>query len=141
MTSPLLGSAYVATEDGTFISVEHQQIAEIINDYDPTLALVWIPPAKREPGDQPFAVVHSPLGQQPYVVFYADECDERLLARVFSSDNARQDVLSVMDRNNQAREILNAKKRMDEAEEKKDIVRSIIKSPKHKYKHNGVTYE
>lgn len=141
MTSPLLGSAYIATDDGYFVSQKHQQIAEIINDYEPTLNLVWIPPDKREPGDSPFAVMHSPLGGQPYIVFYADECDERLLERVFASDRAHHDVMTELEIKNAAVEAMRLKQEMDEAEEKKEIIKSIIKSPKQKYKHDGVVYQ
>lgn len=141
MTSPLLGSAYVATDEGYFVSQKHQQIAEIINDYEPTLALVWIPPDKREPGDSPFAVMHSPVGVPPYIVFHADECDERILERIFAADQAHNDVLTQLDIKNAAVEAMRLKQQMDEADEKKEIVKSIVKSPKQKYKHNGVTYE
>jgi hypothetical protein len=141
MTSPLLGSAYVATDEGYFVSQEHQRIAEIINDYEPTLNLVWIPPDKREPGDSPFAVMHSPLGQPPYIVFHADECDERIIQRVFAADSKHHDILTELEINNRAAEAIKLKREMDEAEEKKDVVKSIVKSPKQKYKHNGVVYQ
>lgn len=141
MTSPLLGSAYVATDDGYFVSQEHQRIAEIINDYEPTLALVWIPPDKREPGDMPFAVMHSPVGQPPYIVFHTDTCDERILERIFAGDAAHNDVLTQLDIKNAAAKALQLKREMDEKEEKKEIATSILKSPKQKYKHDGVVYQ
>lgn len=140
MDSPLLGSAYVATDQG-FVSAEHQRIAEIIADYDPDIHLAWIPPDKREPGDSPFAVVHTPVGQPSYIAFYADECDERLLARVFANDLAKNDVWAQLEKAEAAREAIKLKRQMDEAEERKDLVQHIIKSPKSRYRHNGVTYE
>lgn len=137
----IFGNAFVATEDGQFVSAEHQRIAEIIADYDPDLQLLWIPPANREPGDAPFAVLHSPAGKPPYVVCYADDCDERLLARVFSMDSAKQDIWSEIEKSEAAREAIKLKRDMDEAEERKDLVEHIIKSPKATYKHDGIVYE
>lgn len=132
---------FVPAEDGSFVSETHARIAEIIAEYDPTLSLAWIPPANREPGDKPFAVVHRPVGLPEYVVCYADTCDERLLARVFSMDNARSDVLSDMEASNAAVEALRLKKQMEEMEEAADLSKSILTSKKHTYKHDGIVYQ
>lgn len=136
-----LPDVYVPTEGGYFVSEKHARIAEIIHDYDPTLELAWVPPERREPGDKPFAVVHSPMDSAPYVVCYADDCDERLLARVFSMDSAKHDIWSEMEAQNQAVEALKLKKQMEEMEESHEIAASILRSPKSVYKHNGVRYE
>lgn len=138
----LLGAdVYVPAEGGHFVSEKHAQIAELINEYDPTLELAWIPPDRREPGDKPFAVVHRPLGQPEYVVCYADDCDERLLARVFAMDNAHGNVLDAVEANNAAVRALQLKKEIEQREEAMDLTRSIIGSKKHVYRHNGVRYE
>ncbi len=142
MNSPFgLPDVYVPTEEGYFVSENHARIAEIISDYDPTLRLAWIPPEKREPGDQPFAVIHSPLGRPEYIVCYSDTIDEKLLERIFSMDSTKNDVWSDIERSQAAAEALRLKKQMDEMEEANDLRRSIIKSLKHTYRHNGVTYQ
>lgn len=130
----------VPAEGGYFVSEKHARIAEIINDYDPTLELAWIPPDKREPGDKPFAVVHRPLGQPDYVVCYADDCDERLLARVFSMDSDKHNVFDEIQTHNQAVEALRLKKDMEDREEAHELAASILRSPKSVYKHGGVKY-
>ncbi len=142
MTSPLgLPDVYVPTEEGYFVSESHARIAEIISDYDPTLRLAWIPPDKREAGDQPFAVIHAPLGRPEYIVCYADDANEALLERIFSMDSTKNDVWSQIERSQAAAEAVKMKKKMDEMEEAKDLTTSIIKSKKHVYRHDGVTYQ
>lgn len=139
--SPLgLDGVYVPAEGGYFVSEKHARIAEIISEYDPTLELAWIPPERRDPGDKPFAVVHRPVGQPEYVVCYADDCDERLLARVFSMDQNKTDVWSDLEANNAAAKALQLKKSMEDMAEAHDISASILRSPKQSYRHNGVTY-
>lgn len=132
--------AMIATEHG-FVSAEHQRIAEIIQDYDETLALAFIPEANREPGDHPFAVIHSPVGKPQYIAFYADQCDERILERLFTNDLTKHDVLSQLEAADAARRAVELKRELDKAEARKDLVQHIIKSPKTRYKHDGVIYE
>lgn len=136
-----LGIDVYVPVDGTFVSQNHLHIAEIINDYDPTLSLAWIPADKREPGDAPFAVVHRPLGGPEYVVFYADQCDERILERLWRNDITKTNVLSDLESHNAALEAVKLKKEMEEAAERQDLVASIVKSKKNTYKHDGVKYE
>ena len=136
----IFGEAYIATEEGYFVSAEHRRIAEIIADYDPELQPLFIPEGKREPGDAPFAVLHSPAGRPPYVDFYDDDCDERLLSRVFANDLSKNDVWAQLEKADAAREAIKLKREMDKAEERKDLVEHIIKSPKSTYKHDGVKY-
>ncbi len=136
-----LGVDVYVPVDGHFVSQNHLHIAEIINDYDPTLSLAWIPSDKREPGEAPFAVVHRPLGGPEYVVFYADNCDERILERIWSNDSTKHNVLTNLEAHNAALEALKLKKELEAAEERKDVVESIIKSPKNTYIHDGVKYQ
>lgn len=130
----------IPTDDGRWVSESHERIARIIQDYDPELFLAYIPPDKREPGDVPFAVIHQPAGKMSYVVFTAEHCDERILERLWTSDNKHGDVLSRLDAHNAALEAIKLKKQMDEQEERRELVQSIVKSPLNVYKHNGVTY-
>lgn len=132
---------YVPAEDGTFVSQEHMYIAEIINDYDPTLSLAWIPSDKREPGEQPFAVVARPANGLEYIVFYADQCDHRILDRLWSMDSQKHNVLTDLDVNNAGLEALKLKREMEQMAESHELSASILKSPKSVYKHDGVTYQ
>lgn len=132
-----MGDVYVPTEQGYFVSEKHARVAEAISEYDATLELAWIPPDRREPGDKPFAVIHRPMGSPAYVVCYADDCDERLLARVFSMDQKNGNSLETIDAHNDAVRALALKKQMEEMQEAHELSASILRSPKSVYKHNG----
>lgn len=132
---------YVPGEGGVLVSEKQARIAEIIRDYDPELELAYIPPDKREPGDRAFAVVHRPLGKPAYVAFYADECDERLLARIFEGDNRHNNVMRSLEAKNAAAEAIRLKKQQEEMEEAHDVAQTILRSPLTRFKHNGVVFE
>lgn len=135
---------YLATEHG-FLSVKHQRIAEIINEYDPDLSLSWIPPNQRELGDagKEFAVVHVGKDGRPYVAMFVpeDEVDERLIAKLWASDERNGNVLNKLDAMNAAVQAVKLKEQMDVEEERADLARHIWNSPKTRYKHDGVVYE
>lgn len=133
-------SIAIPTDDGRWVSEDHERIARIIQDYDPELHLAYIPPDSREPGDVPFAVIHTPVGKRSYVVFTADVCDERILERLWTSDSQRSDVLSSIDAHNAALEAIKMKKQMDYEEERNELIKSIVKSPLSVYKHNGIEF-
>ena len=134
-------------ESGYALSQEHQRIAEIIKDYEPTLELAWIPPDKRgdlEDFAYPFAIIHRPPNLRPYIVrkLQEHEVDHRLLAWLWSSDRARNglDLGEQLQNEATARQILQLKERADEMAEKHDIAASILGSPLNTYRHDGVTY-
>jgi uncharacterized protein (DUF736 family) len=131
----------VATEDGHFVSEKHERIASMIQDFDETLQLVWIPPENRQIGDDtpPFAIVCTPRDRAPYIVFTIkeDEFDERVMARLFTGDLANNDVLAWAQAQEDADEAYRLKKQMDKSEERMDFVKSVVGSGKHSFKHNG----
>lgn len=130
----------IATPEGYFVSREHQRIAEIIQDYDPDLYLVFIPPADRnhdDPTEKPWAVVHMPGGKAPYFVFYADECDERILERLWRNDQNVNNPLSELEAKEAAQQAIKYKKEMEQLEMQADIAKSMIRSPLHTYRING----
>lgn len=130
----------IATPDGYFVSQEHLRIAEIIKDYDPRLRLVFIPPSQRnsdDPNEKPFAVADFPDDKEPYIVFFADECDERIIERLFQNDLQKHDVVGRVNAADAAREAIKLKKEVEQQEELEDMARSMWRSPLHTYKHNG----
>lgn len=139
--SSALDSIPLATPEGYFISEEHRRIAEIVNDYDQDLYLLFIPPAKREPGDKPYAVMHQPEGKAPYIASFFDECDERILEHLFLNDTRRHDIMAQLEARELAQQIVNEKRKAEEAEAKADIARSMWKSPLHRYRHNGKKFD
>lgn len=131
---------HVPAEDGTFISETHARIAEILKDYDPDIDLLWIPPANRMPGDKPFAVAKTEPSGKRYIICYADECDERLLARIWSMDASKHNIAAQLDAATAAREALRLKKEQERLEEAHDMAATILKSPLHTYRHGGKRY-
>lgn len=131
-------------QSGQALSAEHQRIAEIIKDYDPSLELAWIPPNERDFNDtQPFAVLHrTEAGVVDYIVFKLkeSEVDHRVLSRLFTGDNAKNDVLTVIEAEETARQLVQAKKELDEAEEAQELAAWAIKA-RSGAKHNGVRFE
>lgn len=131
---------YNITEDGRWVSAEFQRIAEIINDYDSSLRLAWVPPENRELNEEyPFAVVGTDANGADYVAMRIreSEMDHRVLERLWTVDNTKGDVLSAIDAKNAALEAIELKKRMDEIEEQKELAAWMIKAPTGA-KHNGV---
>lgn len=133
---------FVPSVDGHFISERISRIAEIIQDYDPTMELVWIPPENRDGFHKPFAVRHNPLDAAPYIAFFLDEdeVDHRVIARIWENDTRKNDVKTHLENMERAAELVRLKERMDKEEERKDFVTSVISSPLHTYRHNGKVY-
>ena len=76
-----------------------------------------------------------------YVICYADECDERLLARVWSMDSGKRDILSEIEAQNAALKAIEMKKQMEQMEEAHEFAASVLRSPLHSYKHNGRRFD
>jgi len=133
------GELYFPTESGQWISEKQRRVNEILKDYDPYLELQWIPPGERGHQDYAFRVVDNRA--KPYVVCFAHEADERLLAQVFGADQTRGNSLSYLEKYNAAREALQLKEAMEKNHEANELAYSILHSNKFHYKHNGVDYE
>ena len=127
---------------GAAISAEHLRIAEIINDYDPTLELVWIPPKDRNAFVKPFGVRHNPPGREPYMVFYLteSEVDYKIISRLFMGDNSKSDVVKQVEADEAALRLVNYKREMDAMEEAQDMASWALKT-RRGHKLNGVTLE
>lgn len=144
--NPLLGNRFqYDSGSGSFVSAQHQRIAEILKDYNPELSLMWIPPANRGAGDtKPYVVVHKQSDGNTYPVFYLDESelDHRVLARIFAADMKRNNAnpLADLEAAEAAQKILEAKEYEDAKAEKFDFAEHVLKSKLHSYRHNGKVY-
>jgi len=139
-TVALQDSLPIATPEGYFVSREHQRIAEIIQDYDPSLHLVFIPPANRDHNDlneKPFAVAHIQPDGKAYIAFFSDTCDERILERLFRNDTHKRDVLSDIQASEAAHEAVKLYEQMELEGIQQDIAATLIKSPLHTFSLNG----
>lgn len=141
----LAPNAYILDANHGALSAKHERIARIIQDYDPNLELAFIPKNARTAFDaEPFAIIHN-MGSHRYVVMTCkeEEVDERLLAKLFMANQAVKgnDILGRLEAEEAARNLLRMRETMDEYEEKMDFAKSLIKTKKHRYKHNGKTYD
>lgn len=119
-------------ESGYALSAEHQRIAEIIQDYDSSLELAWVPPDKRQINEEfPFAVIHRPLGAEPYVVMRlrANEVDHRVLSRLWAHDSKFNSVIDNIERDEAARRAVELKQQMEDEEQRKEFVSWAMKAP------------
>jgi hypothetical protein len=118
----------IATDIG-FVSQDHARIAEIIAEYDPNLRLAFIPEGKRNPDDpneKPFAVLDMGNGQrEPHVIFHADTCDERIIARVIEADQRVSDLNTRFAAEEAARQLVDMKKQIERFEHAEDVARTM----------------
>jgi hypothetical protein len=122
------------SQDGFYVTQDQVRIARIIKDYDPELELIYIDPGKRVSPNLAFAVTHEPVGKPPYIVFYAERCDERILERVFTHDNTRTNVLHDVEIKEAVYKAMKAQEWAEQNEEGADIGAHAMASPLNWYK-------
>lgn len=139
---PVQGAYILDNASGQALSQQHMRIAEIIKDYNPELELAWIPPKDRTAFDsRPFAIIHnSPNGRYVVGTFTEAEMDHRIIQHLFNHDARRRDILSDMEREEAAKELLRLKEMQDVAEERHAMGRAMINTRKSTWKHNGKTH-
>lgn len=128
--------------DGLY--TDHQRrVAQVIKDVYPTIRLL-----KLEYGhpnfnpEKPFALVDEPGLAQPYVVrtLAESEIDHRLVAWLLENDmqnsNSKVNKLHLLEMSEQ---LMRARAEADWEAEKKDMLKSMLKSNKHEYRHDGKT--
>jgi hypothetical protein len=134
----------VEPQTGHFVSAEHRRIAELINEYEPTLFLVWIPPDKRDHNEEyPYAILHRPENLTPYIVRKVKESEMNtdLIAWLWASDKARggESPLELLQKQEDAREAMKLKRQQEEAAANADFMQSVLKG-KNYFRHNGKVY-
>jgi len=124
------------------LHLEYQRrVAKVIKDMYPTIRLL-----KLEPGhpafnpDKPYALVDEPELLPPYVIKTLNESqiDARLVAELAMGDNQNPDAIAnKWDILAQAEQAIQMKSELEYYEERKDLLKSMVKSNKHEYKHDG----
>lgn len=128
--------------DGLY--TEHQRrVARVITDVFPTVRLI-----RMEPGhpsfdpERPFALVDEPNMSAPYHIrnVAESEIDARLLAWLLENNmhdpNSKANRLQLLE---MAEAALDAKREEEWRAERKDILKSAMKSNKHTWSHDGKT--
>jgi hypothetical protein len=142
MSNRVINGNFYFPVDGHFVSQKQIRINEILQDYDSTLQLQYIPADKRSSQDLAFRVVCFPPGRSPYLVCTSEEADERLLAKVFEADQANSlNKLSYIDNYNNALELTRAKEAEESRMEAHSMAQSVIRNTKSSYRHGGLDFE
>lgn len=152
MTSPfgdLKTDYYFDTENQVIISEKHRRIAEIIQDYNPELSLMWIPTSQRSEEDgPPFVIVHTMANGSQYPVMWIPEEQmdnpQAVLGRLFAGDAAKSGgadrVAKAIEAAEKADEIYRAKVNQERWDAKMDFMDFALKTPLHTFKHDGKRY-
>lgn len=138
MLNPLFGSNYkYDPESGEFVHAKHIQLHSVIQRFWPEFKLVWIPKKDRTTEDvKPFAL----MDQFDRVLMWFTEADmdrpDLVLARLYESDTSKHPpgyVLSKMESEELAQKLLADQKFKEEQEERREMAKTILRSPLNKY--------
>lgn len=126
--------------DGLYTDFQ-RRIAAVIKDIFPTVRLLRLDPLHPSfTPERPYALVDEPHMLPAYVIrtLAESEIDERLIAFLVENNmadpNAKVNRLAILEH---AQRAVQAKAEVEWMEERKDIMKSIMKSKKHEYRHNG----
>lgn len=123
---------HIPTDDGQWVDENFERLARVIQDYDPQFELRWIPPGERDTNLErlnPYVVVDI-LTNSPVMFASGAETATGILARLFSMDNSKGDVVARLDAENAAVEAMDMKKKLDKAEERQEYMAFLIGTKK-----------
>lgn len=123
---------------GEWIHEKFQHIAEIINDLNPNLFLVWIPESMRTDTDlTPYGVMHRQPDGSEYIFMYIkeNELDERVIAQIMESRS--DNLLQKLEHMENAKKLVELKEQAERMEDVHDRALSMWRSPLHTYRYNG----
>lgn len=128
--------------DGLY-SPYQRRVSEVIRDVFPTVRLLRLEFGHPDFNpDRPFALVDEPLGAPSYVIrtLHESEIDHRLLAELLRNNihdpNSEISKLQLLE---MAEAAMEAKREQEWREERKDILKSAMKSHKSTWTHDGKT--
>lgn len=149
MSTALSQSSTVWNSDlGEFVSDAHSHLAAVLQDYKPTLSLVYIPKKDRDATDtKPWAILDSPANMPTHIIRYLSDVEmqnpSEILAWIFEGDlnkHRPDDIFARMETKRMAHELLNLKQQEEELAYHKDLIAFAVNTNKHSWKHNGKRY-
>lgn len=125
----------IATSEGDrFVSQKWMFLAEMLQDYNPSLELRWIPTEKREAEDRdkPYVVVSKDKQGKSYIVLYASELDqpEEVMTRVIHSDMKHGNVLERMEVRNNVQKLFEMRAKEEELAEQEEFAAWLVETKK-----------
>lgn len=150
MTSTVDAPIY-SHEFGGFLSSKAARLQEILQDYNPYISLVFIPPKDRSADDvHPFALLDSSPWREPYIIRHITEAEvedpAKILAWLFEGDLSKHSVVSVMAKQRLAEEaakLVDLKRQEDDRLERMELAAALAtggRDKKNYYRHNGKTF-
>lgn len=133
----LLGNSaqhIVDPESGQWINASVHRIAELINDFDPTLRVVWIRPEDRDATDtKPYGIAQIREGHEPYVfvTLEEEEMNHTLLAKLMRYQANAHDLNAVIDSEIEASRLAQEREVADKRAEEMDRAYFHLKTPLH----------
>lgn len=126
--------------DGLYTDFQ-RRVAAVTKDIFPTVRLIRLQDGHPDFNpERPFALIDEPHLLPPYTIstFKDSEIDHRLVAWLVDNNmadsNSKVNKLDILEMANKA---IDAKREVEWMEERKDVMKSIMKSKKHEYKHDG----
>jgi hypothetical protein len=126
--------------DGLYTDYQ-RRVAAVIKDIFPTVRLIKLDSLHPSFNpEQPFALVDEPHMLPSYVIrtLPESEIDHRLVAWLVDNNtadpNSKVNRLHILE---MAHRVVEAKREVEWLEERRDVMKSIMKSKKHEYKHDG----
>lgn len=122
----------------SFLSAEHERVAQAVQEYNRELRLHFIPRDQRvtaEDHEMPYAVFHYPFGEQPYPVMLLREEDVNLtlIDKLYAADTSKRNVLSDLEKREQLAKDAQKAREAEERAEMHDMAKSIFRTPLHSY--------
>jgi hypothetical protein len=117
-----------------------RRVAKVIKDMYPTVRLLKLVPGHPDFNpEKPYALVDEPELLPPYVIktLHESQIDARLVAELAMGDSLNNDQIDKWDVLAKAQEALDMKAELEYYDERKDLLKSMVKSNKHEYKHDG----
>ena len=148
MTEPrinvLLGNQYHYNEKkGGFVHAKHERLAELVNEYDSDLDLVFI--KTQVPPEPQYAVIQWVSADEYIVVswWHEYELDDRIIVSIFENDFKKHNPNEVFDQmlaRQAALKLVELKEQQEELAEKWEFGIWALRTPLNTFKHNGKTW-
>ena len=126
--------------DGLY-SDHQRRVAAVIRDIYPTVRLIRLDSLHPSFNpNEPFALIDEPNLLPSYVIrtLPESEIDHRLVAWLIDNNmqdsNSKVNKLDILE---MAEKAVEAKRELEWMQERQDVMKSIMKSKKHEYKHDG----
>lgn len=131
--------------DGYLVNSDVERIVRAIRDYSDEVEVKWLPPnaRTREDGSQApaYAIIHNPVGQPPYVMFYVkndEDFNDKVLFRIISSDqrsgSPKWNEFTAWE---ETQKRIQTQEHIDRQAEAADLAYHMLKTKKHDYRVNS----